>query len=78
MCYKKEIGRALSLRDMIMRPFFINLGIQDHVVYLDKSEYNIYSHRYFGRAPGGVRVRRQVVGNRGENVNITLAISPEM
>ena len=46
-------------------------------MYIDESEFNIFTRRSKGRAPLGQRVHR-VVATHGRNVNITLAISPDM
>lgn len=55
--------------------WFTNLGVNDNVIYIDESGYNIYTRRQQGRAPIGQPVRMQVLGNRGRNVNLTLAIN---
>ena len=52
-------------------------GVHQRQVYIDESGYNIFTRRSKDRAPLGERVRR-VVAPRGRNVNITLAISPNM
>ena len=55
--------------------WYVGLGVNDHVVYVDESGYNIYTRRSRGRADRGVRVRHCVVGNRGRNIVATLAIN---
>ena len=52
-------------------------GVHQRQVYIDESGFNIFTWRSKGRAPLGQRVRR-VVAPRGRNINITLAISPDM
>ena len=55
--------------------WFTGLGINDHLVYVDESGYNIYTRRNRGRADRGDRVCHQVAGNWGRNVVATLAIN---
>ena len=55
--------------------WFTDLGANDNVVYIDECGYNVYTRRLQGRAPIGQPVRQQVLGNRGKNVNLTLAIN---
>ena len=52
-------------------------GVHQRQVYIDESRFSIFTRRTKDRAPLGERVRR-VVAPRGRNVNITLAISPDM
>ena len=52
-------------------------GVHQRQVYIDESGFNIFTRRSKGREPLGERVHR-VVAPRGRNVNITLAISPDM
>lgn len=56
--------------------FFTQLGVNDNLIYLDESGYNLFTRRTKGRARQGERVRRQVAGSRGRNVNFTVSISP--
>ena len=51
-------------------------GILHHCVFIDECGYNIWTARSNGRARVGERAYRQVLGQRGRNVAITLAMSP--
>ena len=51
------------------------LPVNHHVIYVDECGFNIYQRRTQGRAPIGQRVRREVGGERGRNVNVILAIN---
>lgn len=53
------------------------LGIEERIIYVDESGYNIYTRRTKGRAPVGERVRREACA-RGRNMNIILAINQEL
>ena len=52
-------------------------GVHQRQVYIDESGFNIFTRGSKGRAPLVERVRR-IVAPRESNVNITLAISPDM
>ena len=71
----RETSRVINARTAYAQ-FFLNIGANDHVVYLDESGYNVYTRRQQGRAPVGERVCREVVP-RGRNMVATLAISSE-
>ena len=53
-------------------------GLQRHRIYVDECGCNLYTRRYYGRAPAGVRVNRMVAGNRGRNVTAIVAISNQV
>lgn len=48
-----------------------------HIIYVDECGFNIYQRRRQGRAEVGQRVRRQVNGARGRNINLIMAISAD-
>lgn len=48
-----------------------------HRVYIDETGYNLYTARSYGRAVRGQRVNRIVAGQRGNNVTLIAAISPQ-
>ena len=50
--------------------------ILHHCVFIDECGYNIWTARSHGRARIGERAYRQVLGQRGRNVTITMAVSP--
>lgn len=47
------------------------------IVYIDESGFNVWTQRTRGRAPVGQRAVRTVNGQRGENLTIILAVSPQ-
>ena len=47
------------------------------VVYVDESGFNVWTQRTRGRAPVGQRAVRTVNSQRGENLTIILAVSPQ-
>lgn len=49
-----------------------SLGINDNLVYIDETGYNLFTRRTKGRALRGERVRRQTLP-RGPNVNLIMA-----
>ncbi|KAG7157487.1 hypothetical protein Hamer_G005930 [Homarus americanus] len=49
-------------------------GIHQHRVYVDKTGYNLYTCRTYGRAPRGQCINRIVAGQRGSNVTLVAAI----
>lgn len=58
--------------------WFLHDGVIGHNVYIDETGYNVWTRRSYGRAPRGVPARRVVHGQRGKQVNVTLAISGEV
>ena len=48
----------------------------NHTVFVNECGYKIWTSRSRGRARRGERVYRQVCGQRGRNVTVTMAISP--
>ena len=50
-------------------------AIVSHTVFVDECGYNIWTARSQGRAIRGERAYRQVCGQRGRNLTVTLAIS---
>ncbi|XP_032223600.2 uncharacterized protein LOC116604807 [Nematostella vectensis] len=56
--------------------WFMNRGVVHHSVFVDECGYNIWAARSHGRARQGERAYRQVCGQRGRNITVTMAISP--
>jgi len=56
--------------------WFMTNRILHHCVFIDECGYNIWTARSRGRARIGERAYRQVLGQRGRNVTITMAVSP--
>jgi transposase len=46
-------------------------------MYIDESGFNVWTQRAYGRAPVGSRAVRTVSGQRGENLTLILAVSPQ-
>jgi len=55
--------------------WFMNHAIVRHCVLVDECGYNTWTARSHGRARQGERVYRQVCGQRGRNLTVTMAIS---
>jgi len=51
-------------------------GILHHCVFIDECGYNVWTAKSHGRARIGERAYRQVLGQHGRNVTITMAVSP--
>ena len=51
-------------------------GINQNLVYVDESGFNLFIRRTRGRARIGQRAVRQVLNSRGKNLNLLLAIGP--
>ena len=56
--------------------WFMNHAVVRHCVFVDECGYNIWTARSHGRALQGERAYRQVCGQRGRNLTVTMAISP--
>ena len=56
--------------------WFMGHAVLHHSVFVDECGYNIWTARSQGRARRGERAYRQVCGQRGRNVTVTMAISP--
>ena len=56
--------------------WFMGQAIVSHTVFVDECGYNIWTARSQARAIQGERAHRQVCGQSGRNLNVTLAISP--
>ena len=56
--------------------WFMNHAIVRHCVFVDECGYNIWTARSHGRARQGERAYRQVCGQHGRNLTVTMAISP--
>ena len=54
----------------------MNYAVVRHCVFVDECGYNIWTARSHGRARQGERAYRQVCGQRGRNLTVTMAISP--
>ncbi|XP_068674822.1 uncharacterized protein [Montipora foliosa] len=56
--------------------WFMGHAVVNHTVFIDECAYNIWTSRSQGRARRGGLAFRQVCGQRGRNVTVTMAISP--
>ena len=56
--------------------WFMNHAVVRHCVFVDECGYNIWTARSHGRARQGERAYRQVSGQRGRNLTVTMAILP--
>ena len=56
--------------------WFMGHAVMNHTVFIDECGYNIWTSRSQGRARRGGRAFRQVCGQRGRNVTVTMVISP--
>ena len=56
--------------------WFMNHAVVRHCVFVDECVYSIWTARSHGRARLGERAYRQVCGQRGRNLTVTMAISP--
>ena len=56
--------------------WFMNYAVVRHCVFVGECGYNIWTARSHGRARQGERAYRQVCGQRGRNLTVTMAISP--
>ena len=54
----------------------MNHAVVRHCVFVDECGYNIWTARSHGRARQGEGAYRQVCGQRGRNLTMTIAISP--
>ena len=53
----------------------MNYAVVRHCVFVDECVYNFWTARSHGRARQGERAYRQVCGQRGRNLTVTMAIS---
>ena len=74
---ERNTARSLNLRRQYA-DWFINLPNDNHVIYIDESGFNGYTQRTRGRAPVGQPVGRQVAGQRERNLNMTIAVNPQV
>ena len=56
--------------------WFMGHAVVNHTVFIDECGYNIWTSRSQGRARRGEQAYRQVCGQQGRNVTVTMAISP--
>ena len=56
--------------------WLMNYAKVRHCAFVDECGYNIWTARSHGRARQGERAYRQVCGQRGRNLTVTMAISP--
>ena len=56
--------------------WFMSCAVVRHCVFVDECGYNIWTVRSHGRARQGERAYRQVCGQGGRNLTVTMAISP--
>ena len=54
-----------------------HLPLNAHIIYIDECGFNLFTRRRQARSAVGERVRRQVKGICGRNINLILAISAE-
>ena len=73
----RNAPRTIDLR-FEYAEWFMAEGVEAHLVFIDETGYNIWTRRPFGRGRRGEPVRRVVHGQRGQNVNITFAVSGEV
>ena len=57
--------------------WMMNDGVNQQLIFVDESGFNLFTRRTRGRAVVGQRAVRQVAGSRGRSVNVIMAISPE-
>ena len=53
-----------------------DIGSQLHLLYIDETGFNIWTSRTRGRSRVGQPAVRQVEGQRGRNITVSLAVSP--
>ena len=56
--------------------WFMSYAVVRHCVFVDECGYNIWTARSHCRARQGERAYRQVCGQRGRNLTVTMATSP--
>lgn len=56
--------------------WFLEEAVENQVLFVDECGFNIWTSRSHGRARRGDRAYRQVFGQKGPNITITLAVSP--
>ena len=56
--------------------WFMNHAVVRHCMFFDECGYNIWTAKSHGRARQGKRAYRQVCGQRGRNLTVTMEISP--
>ena len=56
--------------------WFMNHAVVRHCMFVDECGYNIWTAKSHGRARQGKRAYRQVCGQRGRNLTVTMEISP--
>ena len=85
MLFRVKLARPVpadrNRRDVIQKRldyanWFMGHAVVNHSVFIDECGYNIWTARTHGRARRGERAYRQVCGQRGRNVSVTMAISP--
>ena len=58
--------------------WFLEVAVfSPRVIYIDESGYNVWTQRTRGRAHVGSRAVRTINGQRGENLTLILAVSPQ-
>jgi hypothetical protein len=57
--------------------WLLNTGAQENLIFVDEFGCNVWTARTKGRAPIGQRAVRIVEGQRGQNLTLCLAISPQ-
>ena len=85
MLYRVKLARPLPVernRPDVLRKrvdyanWFMRHAVVNHRIFVDDRGYNIWTARRHGRARMIERARRQVCGQRGRSVTVSLAISP--
>ena len=85
MLFRVKLARPLpadrNRPDVLNKRFdyaksFMNYAVVRHCVFVDECGYNIWTARIHDRARQGERAYRQVCGQRGRNLTVTMARSP--
>ena len=84
MLFSLKLARPLPTNrnrpDVIQKRHYANWFkghvVVNHCLFIDECGFNIWTSRSQGRARIGERTYRQVCGQRGRNITITLAVSP--
>ena len=72
---KAELGDVQIIR-RIYSQWYMENAVQRTCIYIDETSFNLWTRRTRGRAIQGQRAVRQVLGSRGPNLNLVMAISP--
>ena len=67
---------AVKEQRRIYSQWYMENAVQRTCIYIDETSFNLWTRRTRGRAIQGQRAVRQVLGSRGPNLNLVMAISP--